>query len=119
MILESFSRDYQQITFVMVNRFCLLNKPPPPCSPVLLFLTDKAGWNTKRYMAFLNCIPTIFCISYYFYISFYISRFYYSKLFRTSSTLSEKRYFHHKFSSFTGFTDTPLLPQSLNSQNIA
>ena len=31
-------RDHQQITFVTLNRFCPLSKPPPP---IHLFLTDK------------------------------------------------------------------------------
>ena len=35
-----FLRDYQQITFFTLNRFCLLRKPhPPPLIP--LFFTDK------------------------------------------------------------------------------
>ena len=35
----------QQITFIMLNRFCLLSKPPPP-----LFLNrqNQDGWNTNQ-----------------------------------------------------------------------
>ena len=114
MILESFSRDYQQITFAMVNRFCLLNKhklPPPTRSSVLLFFTDKAGWNTKRSMAFLNCIPANFCISYCFYISFYISRYYFLKFLELLQHYLKKDIF---IKNFPLLLDLLKLPYSLS-----
>ena len=60
--------DYQQITFVMLNRFFLLSKTPPPQLTVLN-IHDQAGWNTnqnqmKNICPFLHCISRFEGISY-------------------------------------------------------
>ena len=41
------NRDRQQITFVMLNRFCPLSKLPRPHFPVLNE-QKQAGWNPKQ-----------------------------------------------------------------------
>ena len=40
-------RDCQQITFVMLNGFCLLSNPLPP-NPPLLNGQSQDGWNTNQ-----------------------------------------------------------------------
>ena len=50
-----------------------------------------------------------------FYISFYISR-YFLQLFRTSFNIWKR--FHHKFSFFNRFTQTPHHPDDQNLQSI-
>ena len=54
----------------------------------------------------------IFCC----FISFDISRYHFSRNFRTSFNIIWKKDFRHKFSFFNGFTQTPT-SHPLNSQN--
>ena len=48
-------RDCQEITFVMLSRFCLLSKPPPPLAHILLSI----GTNGKP-LAAIGKFPCVF-----------------------------------------------------------
>ena len=50
-VQENLVRDFQQITFITLNRFCLLSKPlptPPPTYPLVISRQHQAGWNAKQ-----------------------------------------------------------------------
>ena len=55
-------RDFWQITFVTLNRFCPLSTPPPfPHAPVLN-QQNQAGWNPKQNLMKNTCL-WVHCIS--------------------------------------------------------
>ena len=142
-VLSSFSllrllsisiRDCQQITFVTLNRFCLLyyvkQTPPPLTRPPVLnrisrWIQNSNQNQVKKYTPFLHCISsfegTKICkmshqILYFllFYTSLYISRHHFSQIFRTSLNIILKKDFHHKFSFFNRFITQASPLHSLN-----
>ena len=81
-------RDHRQITFVALNRFCLLRKAFHP-----LFLMDNIKLDgipskiKRKYTLVLNCISSFKGTSYkkfVFVLLFYISRYHFLQLFKTS-----------------------------------
>ena len=107
-------RDCQQITFIMLNRFCLLSKKNPP--PVLN-RQYQSGYNTNQnqiknacpfYIVFqvLEVLLIKICwiqppdpLFHVVFISFYISRHHFSEVFRTSFNISfpKKRFLSWSF----------------------
>ena len=78
--------------------------------------------SNEKYMPFSHCISSFEGTSYKnlldtatrsficcFY-GFYINRYCFSQIFRTSFNIIWKKYFHHEFSFFNGFTQPPPLP---------
>ena len=124
-------RDCWQITFVTLNRFCLLSNPPPLPTP--FFWRTISWWivyQTKpneKCMPFLHYIMKVLLYFYimfwrYFlqkfarqppdflfivdFISFYTSRYYFSQIFRTSFSIIWKKDFRHEFSFFIRLPQT-------------
>ena len=92
-------RNRQQITFVMLNRFCPLSKKPP--SFPVFNRQYQAGWNTNQKQMknthtfcivfhVLKIVPPdlLFLVA---YIRFYISRYHFHNFLELHSILSEKK----------------------------
>ena len=120
------------VTFVTLNRFCLLSKPPPPLppSPQPPFLTDNIKldgipisiksniiasfilhfkfWKKVPLWKDIRYSYQFFCFL-LFYINFY-SNYDFLSLFRISFNFYLKKYFCHKFSFFKQIYQNPPLP---------
>ena len=124
-------RDWWQITFVMLNGFCLLSTPPPPVlngeyqygyytkqnqmkntSPFhIIFQVLKVLLiKTERKIEPPDLLFTVVLIS------FYISRYHFSQIFRTSFNIIWKTDFRHEFSFFHRFTNPPPHPTPLTAK---
>ena len=122
-----------QVTFVIINRFCVLPNPPLPtqcCSKLTTsgWMKHQAKLNEKytpAYIVKLNkkytpvyivklnkkYTPTYIVVLFQVYISFYISRCHFLQLFRTSIRSIWKKIFISKFP----FLMDSLKPLSLSS----
>ena len=52
--MHTLFRDHQQVTFIMLNRFCQLSNFPLPLPPA--FKRQFQPKSKERYMPFLHCI---------------------------------------------------------------
>ena len=125
-----------------LTRFCLVIKPTSFPQPVLNAWTISRlikyqPKSNEKYMPFLHWMefqvlkvilvktwkiqpPDLLFLVVFIRRSFYISRYHFSKIFRTSFNIIWKIDFQHEFSIFNKLTQCPFSapPHPLNSQNV-
>ena len=124
-------RDCQQLTSIMLNKFCLLSQTPYP----VLNRQYQNGWNiyqpksNEKYMIFLHIVFQVLKVLlikicknshqiFYFqlFLLAFTDKYYFSQIFRDHSTLSKKKIFVMNFPCLTESLNPPSHPHPFNSQ---